>query len=84
MKAMVDSIHEPQAATLGLVERQAPLCADCLCSEVYALQARAHCAHPLAAFSGRVLFAGQPACADFIRQPDVDLRLAVFNATRRL
>lgn len=57
-----------------------PVCADCQFSDVYAVETRAHCAHPNAALHGAVLFAGQPACADFVPRLGDDLTLSAFHA----
>ena len=62
----------------------APVCADCRFSEVYALQARTHCAHPNAALHGATLFAGQPACRDFVARGDKDFSLNAFQAGRAM
>jgi hypothetical protein len=62
----------------------APVCADCRFSEVYALQARTHCAHPNAALHGATLFAGQPACQDFVTRSDRDFSLNTFQAGRTM
>lgn len=58
----------------------APVCADCRFSEVYALQARTHCAHPNAALHGATLFAGQPACEDFVAREARDVSLSAYRA----
>ncbi len=58
----------------------APVCADCRFSEVYALQARTHCAHPNAALHGATLFAGQPACEDFVAREARDFSLSAYRA----
>ena len=60
----------------------APVCADCRFSEVYALQARTHCAHPNAALHGATLFAGQPACEDFVAREAKDFSLSAYHAQR--
>jgi hypothetical protein len=57
-----------------------PICADCQFSDVYAIETRAHCEHPNAALHGAVLFAGQPACADFVARIGDDLTLSAFRA----
>jgi hypothetical protein len=58
----------------------APVCADCRFSEVHALQARTHCAHPNAALHGATLFAGQPACEDFVAREARDYSLSAYRA----
>jgi hypothetical protein len=62
----------------------APVCADCRFSEVYALQVRTHCAHPNAALHGSILFAGQPACEDFVARDGKDFSLDTFHARRTM
>ena len=52
------------------------VCAGCKYAQLFAAQPRALCAHPTAVLRGSILFAGQPACADFVAQRGVDVRLA--------
>ena len=59
-----------------------PICADCQFSDVYTIETRAHCEHPNAALHGAVLFAGQPACADFVPRIGDDLTISTFRAGR--
>ena len=62
----------------------APVCAHCRFSEVYALQVRTHCAHPNAALHGSILFAGQPACQDFVARDGKGFSLNTFHAGRTM
>jgi hypothetical protein len=41
------------------------VCAECRCAQPFAVQPRAVCTRPGAPLEGAVLFAGQPACAQF-------------------
>ncbi len=58
------------------------LCVDCRFSLVFAAQPRAVCKHPAASLSGRVLFAGQPACVDYVAHVGPDLRMGVAMVMR--
>jgi hypothetical protein len=53
------------------------VCAECRHAELFAVQPRARCTHPEGAFSGLVMFAGQPSCADFAPVEARDTRLSV-------
>jgi hypothetical protein len=86
MKVSMAAAETVPTATAAKKQRRrplvvvAPVCADCRFSEVYALQARTHCAHPNAALHGSILFAGQPACQDFVARGDKDFSLNAFRA----
>ncbi len=56
-----------------------PLCADCAYSQVYAIQPRALCTHPVSPNRGLTLSAGQPACADHVGRIGEDLTLHSFR-----
>ena len=58
------------------------ICADCRFSEVYALETRSRCEHLNAALHGAVLFAGQPACDDFVPRIGDDCTLSLFRVSR--
>lgn len=60
----------PDAPTALLV------CGECRFAQLYAIQPRAMCACPGAAFRGRVVFSGQPACDDAQPRRRDDLTLA--------
>jgi hypothetical protein len=88
MKGLITVADTVPTATAAKKQRRrplvvvAPVCADCRFSEVYALQARTQCAHPNAALHGSILFAGQPACQDFVARGDKDFSLNAFQAGR--
>jgi len=52
------------------------VCAECRFAQLYAVQPRAMCTCPGAAFRGRVVFSGQPACDDAQSRTGDDLTLA--------
>ena len=56
------------------------VCAECKYAQLFAVQPRALCQHPTAFLAGRVLFAGQPSCADFVALRGVDVRLGAYVA----
>ena len=90
MKGMQGAVAADTVPTATAAKKQrrrplvvvAPVCADCRFSEVYALQARTHCAHPNAALHGATLFAGQPACEDFVTRETRDFSLSAYQAHR--
>lgn len=90
MKGSTAAADTVPTATAAKKQRRRPLvvvapeCADCRFSEVYALQARTHCAHPNAALHGATLFAGQPACEDFVAREAKDFSLNTFQAGRAM
>ena len=58
-----------------------PICAGCQFSDVH-FETRARCEHPDAALHGAILFAGQPACADFVPRIGDDCTLSLFRVSR--
>ena len=74
-QVLLDTSHRTQHAHYGRF-----VCAECKYAELFAVQPRALCSHPAAAFHGRTLFAGQPGCADFVPQRGVDVRLGLYAA----
>ena len=55
------------------------VCAECAFAQLFAVQPRAVCMQALSVFHGRVLFAGQPACAIFVRRDGADTSLAWYK-----
>ncbi len=51
-------------------------CAECASAQLYVVQPRALCTEPESAFHGRVVFAGQPACAKMTARGSDDLSLS--------
>ena len=76
MKAEVDS--QQQNAGLASCEDicGGRTCAECASAQLYAVQPRALCTAAGSAFYGRVLFAGQPACAEMTARGNDDLSLS--------
>ena len=70
---LLDAAHRHEQAGHGRY-----VCAECRYAELLAVQPRAVCVNPAAAFKGRVLFTGQPACADFVPQRGAATRLGSF------
>ena len=56
------------------------VCAECKYAQLFAVQPRVLCRHAGAVHSGHVLFAGQPACADFVPLRGMDGRLGAHAA----
>ena len=52
------------------------VCAECRFAQLYAVQPRAVCTCPGAAFRGSIVFSGQPACDDAQARGSDDLTLA--------
>lgn len=57
------------------------VCAECRYADLFAVQPRARCTHSEGSFSGLVLFAGQPSCADFAPIGVHDTRLSAGTDT---
>ena len=60
-----------------------PVCAACRYAQVFAVQPRAVCAHTSAVRAGRILCAGEAACADFAIRETNDLSMSAVDASRR-
>jgi hypothetical protein len=58
------------------------VCAECRFADLFALEPRAICTHPMSRFWGRELFAGQPACDDMEPRDGVKLVLASWTPRR--
>jgi hypothetical protein len=52
------------------------VCAECRFADMFAVQPRALCKHPVGPQRGEVLFASAHACIAFQAPPGVDLRMA--------
>jgi hypothetical protein len=64
---------EPQVAERSIHQ---PLCLECRYAELFAEQPRARCTCAESAYTKRVVFAGQPACAEMKPRGEDDLTLA--------
>ena len=76
----INYIRQSETAERPLRE---PVCAACCYSHVFAVQPRVVCAHASAMRAGRILCAGEAACADFAPRSDKDLSLSTVDASRR-
>lgn len=80
--ASMMAAQRPPSAPDATVERARSfsshlfLCAECAHAVIFAEQPRAQCTRPGGAFEGRVVFAGQPGCADASPRVDDDFALA--------
>jgi len=58
------------------------VCAECSYAQLFAVQPRAVCTCQGSASVGKVLFAGQPACAMMSPRADADLVLSIYGLPR--
>ena len=68
-----------QDRTSGVEAAAQYVCAECRYADLYALEPRLICTHPLSRHRGRELFAGQPACDDVSPGNGVNLVLAAYR-----